>query len=214
MDKRTYLEYYISILKRKQILIFTFYTNNDYNLRSMKISLFLFSFALNYAVNTLFYNDNSMHKIYEEKGAYNIWYQMTNILYTAFISEIIIYFFEYLALTEDNIIQLIKNISLVKTMKLRKCIKLKFILYYIFNFSFLLLFWSYISCFCLVYKNSQTHVIKDSFFSFGISSLYPIGLSLLPGILRIIALRAKKGDQYCLYKISQFLADTNPLICC
>ena len=52
VDKRTFFQYYFSLLKRKQILLFTFYTSNDYNARTIKISLFLFTFTLNYAVNT------------------------------------------------------------------------------------------------------------------------------------------------------------------
>ena len=36
--------------------------------------------------------------------------------------------------------------------------------------------------------------------------LYPFGLNLLPGILRIPALRAQKKDKKCLYKISTIVA--------
>ena len=53
-DKRTYLEYYISLLKSKHLLIFAFYPTNDYNSTIIKISLFFFSFALFFAINTLF----------------------------------------------------------------------------------------------------------------------------------------------------------------
>ena len=70
-DKRKYCQYYISLLKSKHILIFTFYNNNDYNSKIIKIDLFIFSFALYYAINTLFFNDNTIHQIYEDKGSYN-----------------------------------------------------------------------------------------------------------------------------------------------
>ena len=39
LDKRSYLEYYFSLLKRKQLILFTFYTNDDYNSKIIKISL-------------------------------------------------------------------------------------------------------------------------------------------------------------------------------
>ena len=90
IDKRTYWEYYYSLLKREQTIIFTFCTTNDYNSRSIKICLFLFSFALDYTVNALFYNDNRMHNIYNEEGKYNFVYQISNILYSTLISNIII----------------------------------------------------------------------------------------------------------------------------
>ena len=90
IDKRTYCQYYMSLLKRKQLLIFTFYTSDDYNLRSIKISLFFFSLALDYSINTLFYDDESMHEIYEEKGQYDIFNRLTTILYCSLISTIIL----------------------------------------------------------------------------------------------------------------------------
>jgi hypothetical protein len=45
IDNRTFLQYYISLLKSKHILIFSFYTN-DYNSKIIKITFFLFSFTL------------------------------------------------------------------------------------------------------------------------------------------------------------------------
>ena len=42
-DKRGFIIYYFSLIKKKQIMLFTFYTNDDYNLRSVKI-FFFFSY--------------------------------------------------------------------------------------------------------------------------------------------------------------------------
>ena len=89
IDKRKYLEYYISLIKRKQIIIFTFYTNDDYNSKIIKISLFLFSFSIYFTINALFFNDSTMHNIYEAKGSYNFIYQIPIILYSTIISAII-----------------------------------------------------------------------------------------------------------------------------
>ena len=43
-DKRTYFSYYISLLKTKHPLIFTFLPNVDYNLAIVKIAIFILSF--------------------------------------------------------------------------------------------------------------------------------------------------------------------------
>ena len=40
-DSRTWSRYYWSLLKAKQLFIFTFYTSGDYILRSTKIALFI-----------------------------------------------------------------------------------------------------------------------------------------------------------------------------
>ena len=96
IDKRKYFEYYISLIKRKQIIIFTFYTNDDYNSKIIKISLFLFSFSIYFTINALFFNDSTMHNIYEAKGSYNFIYQIPIILYSTIISAIINYLIKLL----------------------------------------------------------------------------------------------------------------------
>ena len=89
---------------------------------------------------------------------------------------------------------------------IKRCIIIKFIIFFILNSLFLLFFWYFISCFCAVYKNTQMILIKDTLVSFGLSMLYPFGLNLLPGILRIPALRSVKKDKKCLYKTSTLVA--------
>ena len=67
-DKRTYFQYYWSLLKKKQLILFTFVPTNDYNLFSLKISLFLISFSLYFTINAFFFSDDTMHKIHESNG--------------------------------------------------------------------------------------------------------------------------------------------------
>ena len=83
--------------------------------------------------------------------------------------------------------------------------KLKFCFFFIITFILLLIFWYYISCFCCIYENTQMHLIKDSLFSFAISSILPFFINLLPGIFRIPALRNKKGGNSSIYRLSQFI---------
>ena len=89
IDKRTYFQYYISLLKTKHVFIFTFITRNDYNSFVIKICLFFFGFALYLTVNVLFFTDSTMHKIYEDKGKFNFVYQIPQIIYSTIISSII-----------------------------------------------------------------------------------------------------------------------------
>ena len=86
--------------------------------------------------------------------------------------------------------------------ELIKFLKIKFILFYIISFIFLIFFWYYLSCFCAVYKNTQVHLIKNTIISFGLSSVYPLGLYLIPGIFRILSL--KKNNKY-MFNFSKFL---------
>ena len=211
IDNRSYFQYYISLLKRKQLIIFTFYTNTDYNSRLIKISLFFLSFALYMTINALFFNDDNMHKIYEDEGIFNFLYQIPKILYSTIISSVINFFVSFLSLTEKDIIKIKVKVEKNKEdlnkviLQTEKCLKIKIILFFIFNFLFILFFWYYLSSFCAVYKNTQTHLFKDVSLSFLLSLLYPFGLSLLPGMLRIPALSQSNKDGKCLYNISKIV---------
>ena len=67
-DKRTYWQFYFSLIKTKHEFIYAFLFNKDYNSKIIKIDLFVFGFGLNYAINGLFFNDDTMHNVYENKG--------------------------------------------------------------------------------------------------------------------------------------------------
>ncbi len=54
IDKRTYLQNYCSLVKINQIFLFTFASNDDYNLFVLKLSLFLMSFSLYMVVDAFF----------------------------------------------------------------------------------------------------------------------------------------------------------------
>jgi hypothetical protein len=76
IDKRTYLQYYISLLKTKHPIIFSFCPIRDDNVFIIKICLFCLSFSIYYFFVTLFFSYNVIHEVYEQKGSYNISYFM------------------------------------------------------------------------------------------------------------------------------------------
>ena len=100
IDKRSILNYYISLLKRKHIILFSFIPMIDYNLVSIKISLFWLSFSTFFAINGFFFNDDTMHTIYKEEINYNFISHVSiitcssiisfaiNILFKQFISDL------------------------------------------------------------------------------------------------------------------------------
>ena len=159
---------------------------------------FFFSFALLYTINSFFFQDNTIHKIYEDKGTFDFIYQIPQIFYSTIISALINFLIKFLSLSDSNIISLKKCNNIEEFSKIIKCIKLKIILFYIIDFLFLLFFWYYLGCFCAVFHNTQFYLIKDTLLSFILSLIYPLLLNLIPGIFRIPALRIKKK---CLYGI-------------
>ena len=208
-DKRTFFQYYFSLIKIKKLLFFTFYPNNDYNSKLIKLSLFFFSFSLFYAIDALFFNDSTMNKIYEDNGVFNFIYQIPLILYSTIISSLIRTIITILSLTETKILEIKDEksfkLSIKKMKNTLKCLTIKFILFFILDFIFLILFWYYLSCFCVVYKNTQVYLIKNTLISFSTSLLYPFGIYIIPVLFRIPSLKAPKKDKEILYKISKLL---------
>ena len=206
-DKRTFSEYYISLLKTKHIFIFSFVYSNDYNSRIIKIDLFFISFIIYFTVNALFFNDNTMHKIYEDQGTFNFVYQLPQIAYSSLISSVINILLNLLGLSEGNIIDYKKDKSKVNLDKRESDLKnklcFKLVIYYILSSVLLLFFCYYLAMFCAIFRNTQLHLIKDTLICFGLSLLYPFGIYLLPGIFRIPALSNPKNKRICLYHLSR-----------
>jgi len=211
-DKRNFCQYYISLIKTKHILIFALFNNNDYNSKIIKINLFFIVFTIDYIVNALFYNDDTMHKIYQSKGKFDFEYQLPIIVYSNLISMILNLPLNYLSLTNDAIINFKQNKSIINEMVkrakyLENKLTFKFVLYFVIGFLFLSFFWYYISMFCVIYRNTQIHLLKDTLFSFSLSLLFPFGYYFLPGFFRIPALSNQKNKRKCLYNFSKFLQE-------
>jgi hypothetical protein len=207
IDKRTFLQMYISLIRTKHIFIFAFFVYNDFNSSIIKICLFFFGFALYFNVNTLFFTDATMHKIYEDGGVFNTFYQIPQILYSTFISAIVNSIIKSLSLSEKAVLEIKNNKNNRKKIiqKAFKCLVIKFIFFFILCFIFLFVFWFYISCFCVVYSNTQKHLIKDTFICFCLSLLYPFILHLISAGLRMCSLKAKNKNRNCIYAISQII---------
>ena len=138
IDHRNYCQFYYSLLKRNHPVIFSFGCDNDYNSRIIKIFLFFFSLCVDLAVNAFFFTDDTMHKIYVDKGQFNLIYQLPQIIYSALISGFINSLIRNLALSQDIIVELKlrndNNNLKMKYSRLLRTLKIKFILFFILSF--------------------------------------------------------------------------------
>ena len=167
-DKKSFFEIYLSILRKKHIILFTFFTRNDYNIIYMKLERFIFSVSTYMALNIFFFEDETMHKIYLDYG-------------------------KYLILTERHYYE-IKKLKLSnkdKIVSIIKCIKIKITTFFIFTFLLFMFYWYSIACFCSVYENTQVIFIKDSISSFGFGLLYPFILYIILAAYKLITLNKK-----------------------
>ena len=207
-DKRTFSQYYISLIRTKHPIISSFIPIKDYNTMIIKLCLFFLSFSINYFVNAFFFNENTIHQIYEDGGVYNLGYFIQQIFLSFLISHFFSIILRYVFLSERNIIQIKKqnqeNIS-NEIQNVKRKLIIKYIIFFTVGLLFLIFFWYYLSSFGAVYKNSQVYVIKNTFICFAISLLYPFIINIIPAILRIYSLNDKNKKRENWYNISKFI---------
>ena len=210
IDKRTFSQYYWSLLKRKHLILFTFCPAKDYNLLSIKLYLFLMSISLSFTITGFFFDNKTMHNIFIDNGEYNFIYEFPKILLCSLITTVINLLLKQLSLSEKSFISIKNekylNLMEIKSKKMKKYLKIKFAGFFILSNLFLIFFLYFISCFCSIYPNTQIILIIDTILSFCFSMIYPFGLYLLPTIFRILALRASKKDKVCLYKFGYIIS--------
>ena len=158
----------------------------------------------------LFFNNDTIDKIYEDNGNFVFSYQIPQILYSALISKFIDSLIKYLALSQDDIVDL-KREKMKKdfdkgfVQRLIRNLKIKLISFFIITFIVIVFFLYYITCFCGVYSNTQKHFIIDSVISFFITLTLPFVTYLIPGLFRFLTLREENFRRALLYKLSSFL---------
>ena len=195
---------YLSKIKRQHIIMFTFCSENDFNLIYVKLVRFAFEICTNIAMNALFFSDESMHKIYLNYGKYDFVQQIPQIIYSSIISKIFNLLISFLILTESqmntiiglkekeiekNIKEIEKNIKEIE--RINKCIKIKFILFFSITFALFAFFWYFISAFCAVYENTQIIFLKDFITSFFTEFFYPFVIYYVLAFFRKISLKDK-----------------------
>ena len=205
IDNRNFIQIYYSFLEYSQLIIFTFITRTDFNLRSIKISLFLFSCIIYLTFNTLFFTDDTMSHIYNKGGSFDFLYNLPKTLFSGVCCGIVNFLLKFLSLSQKDIKLLnnIKNINYknIKIGKIIKCWKIKLIIFYILIFGFMALFHLYVGTFCSVYVNTQKHLIKSTLISFFLSMIYPFGICLVTATFRKLSLYYKNKYLFFVSKI-------------
>jgi hypothetical protein len=207
-DKRPFRKYYLSLLLSKQLILFSFYPNKDYNIKIIKISVFFLALDIIFAVNTLLFSYSIIHQIYSNGGNYNFSYFMGPIMHSFIISYVIINLIRYFSLSERILIELKReeneNVLNRKMISAKRRLNIIYIVFYVLGFIFLIAFWLYSASFCAVYQNSQYFVFKNALIDLGIFIVYPFVYNLFPALFRMIALRKNKRNEF-IFKFSKFL---------
>ena len=191
----------------KQLIIFTFYTSTDHNLRIAKIALFILFVSFYFAFTALFFNDSIMRSIYIYKGNTDAAVHIPNIILSSLCCLIMNFIVRFVSLSERDISKIncenneeVKNKLIVRT---KKILKIKLIVFFAISGALIILCWYYVAAFCAVFKNSQGHYLINVLVAFIVCNIWPCVTSLIPPILRRYGL---DKNSPCMYKASQIIS--------
>ena len=172
-DKRTFFQYYISLIMTKQLLIFTFHCKNDFNSKIIKICFLPYIFALFFFMNTLFIDEATFHDLFLLQGKVDILYNIEILGYIAIISYAIKNILSLILFTESNVVS-VRNedeefINKQKIVSMLTTVTIKTHLFFALIMGSLVIIWVYIACFFTIFINTQMFVLRNTGISFGIS---------------------------------------------
>ena len=209
LDKRNFLKIYLSLLKREQLIMFTFLSWNDYNLFYVKLARFLALFCFEMVMNSLLFADETIHKLYLEEGKYNFGQALPQIIYSLLLTHAFEILLCFLSMTDRHIYE-IKSLPKSKdtaqmVFKIIKIIRIKLIVFFSFIGSLFVFFWYCVSAFCAVYQKTQGFLILNTFFSFLVELIDPFIIYAIITLLRKLSVKYsdKKGIIY-IHKIGRF----------
>ena len=206
-DRRSFIQYYWSLLKLKQLCIFTFYTNTDHNLRCVKVVLFVLFLSFYFAFTALFFNDKIIREIYIYKGNTDAAVHVTNIILSSLCTYIMSFIIRFVSLSERNIMAIKRENDPEnrdhKIAKILQVLKIKIIVLFVISGLLISLCWYYVSAFCAVFKNSQANYFINTLVAFIVCNIWPCVTSLIAPIFR---LKSLNNGSECMYKFSQIIA--------
>ena len=205
-EKRLFWRIYYIILLSKENILNTFFFNAPLEIQSLRLSIFIFSYSCDFALNALFYLNENISDKYHYQGENLYWFTLVNNLtisiFSTVISYLLVKILNILTNSKDSIELLFrkqekllrknqkykvkiedKKEILKKLGVIYKNLKIKIIFYISIEFSLLLFFLYYITAFCEVYRNTQISWLFDSFVSFLLSIPVELLLSFSYAIL-------------------------------
>lgn len=200
-DTRTFASYYKTTYKKFSI-VYILCTPNQYKIKSLFISTFLFFVSSTLFFNVLYYNDKYISHIYYE--GYKFSYEFPKYLYSSLSTLGVKVIIDLIAMKsfpkKNNINEDIyksekEKKKFVNKMKKCNCI----VLFIIIGCS--LFFWCFISVFCCLYTNTQYYWVYGSLFSLFVDYIIVVLLVLLCTLLRMISLRCNNEFFYHIAKL-------------
>jgi hypothetical protein len=213
LDQRSFFEYLNCRLKKKQIIMETFFYKENIKPLSIKVLLLLLNINLHFVINGLFFNETYIIKIYnanddEENFFSYLSRSFNNFIYGTLVSFIINVIIDCIFIEEkkikriflrerDDQLQIKYEISMNMSSIKKRYIGFIFICLFICIIS-----WYYLVCFNYVYPGVKMEWIKSSFTIIIIMQTISVLARFLEAILRSISFQCKSEK---IYKVKQLI---------
>jgi hypothetical protein len=209
IDKRSFLEIFLSVLINKIELLTLFFFRNPYSSLSLSISIYLFELLLDLTMNCILYTDEVVSEKYHNNGELTMFTSLSLSLMSNIISSIIVYIMTKLTNYCEIIESIIKNVKIRKyyfenIIRLIKYMKLRLGIFYFLQLNFLLLMIYYLFIFCAIYHKSQGSIMINYMIGASTSLVISIGLTIIITSFRALSI---KYHLIFLFNISKFLYD-------
>ena len=211
-DKRNFCEYLKEKLLDNQYIINTFFNDEPFKPRSIKILLLTLQTDLYLFVNGLFYSEEYVSEIFHlEKDTFydTLSRFLENLVYAALVGIIIGYIIEWFFIEESRLKKLFKK-KKEKIQELKyeinhivRDIKIRYVLFIIITFIITIFTWIHISSFNIVYPNLKWEWLIFSGIIIVFMQIFSVIVCLVYSILRFISFKCKSEK---IYKISYLLS--------
>ena len=213
-DKRTFWRVLYIVMLTKDNILNTFILKSPLESQPLRISLLIFAYSCNLALNTLFYFSDNISDKYHYTGNNLFWYTLFNNALISVISTILSLVLGSILKAMTDSKKSIENEFKKEEEKMRKdekytvsnerkeviikninsslsCLKLKMIIFVALDFILLLFFFYFVTSFCEVYQSTQVSWISDAVFSIIISFPIELAISLAITIVYKLSLKNK-----------------------
>ena len=227
-EKRSFCRIFYIFLISKENNLNIILVNLPLELKPIRICVFIFSYACDFALNALFYLSDNISDKYHYSGAYRELFSLVNNIIISIVSAVVSFllltFFQTLTQSTSKIEAIFrKQELLLKTDKnykvtehtkmeiqkkidsIMKCLKIKIICFIIMELLFMLFFFYYVTAFCQVYHSTQVSWLLDFLSSFVFSLLVTIVICFICALCYRVSIKYKLK---ILYKITTFICSS------
>ena len=206
-DKRTWSKIYYGFLIENHFILHTFVSESFIDIRTLKINLFCFRLDIIFLLNALFYTDNYISKTYYNSGKLDFLTSLPKALFSFLVCMLVNIIIKLFFSNKKDVYKTIKEkeenteYSEVVKIILNK-IKIKLIIFFIFQFivNFFCLY--YVTTFCSVYQNSNYYWFYGCLETLTIDTFFPFIYCLFLSSFRYLGIFYSSK---CLFDLSNLL---------